>query len=559
VVWATRTGRVIRDPNRAPRHFLIMVEDISVRKQAEQALQENKRQLESALRINQSIMDNSQDVICTIDRNGCFVTINAACEVLFGYSPKELIGRSYVDLILPEDREKTNSGALTRSTAALSDFVNPYVRKDGSVVHVLWSASWSETENIFFCVAHDVTERHYTEQKLREAKEEADRANRAKSEFLSRMSHELRSPLNAILGFGQLLDRQNPTDTQRHRISYILNAGKHLLELINEVLDISRIEAGRLQLSVEPVCIGHAIGEAIDLMRPLASERSIELVVAVEQDQSHVLGDRQRLKQVLLNLLTNAIKYTPKTGRVTVSAAEAAADRLRIVVSDTGPGIAAENLSRLFTPFDRLGAEQSDVQGTGLGLAVSQRLIQAMGGSIGVTSDLGKGSTFWIELPRTNSPLDRMNKADTDVVRKPARPTTLDKRRILYIEDNLSNLTLVQQILEEQGDIDLITAMQGSIGLDLARRHAPEMILLDLHLPDMPGWDVLSQLKADPATRSIPTIVISADATPRQIKRLMSAGATAYLTKPLDVDQFVHALEQNPQSACAPTEPAYES
>jgi CheY-like chemotaxis protein len=325
------------------------------------------------------------------------------------------------------------------------------------------------------------------------------------------------------------------------------------------VLDISRIEAGKLQLSVEPVCIGHAVAEAIDLMRPLASERSIELVVAVEQDQSHVLGDRQRLKQVLLNLLTNGIKYTPKGGRVTVSAAPAEADRLRVVVSDTGPGIAAENLSRLFTPFDRLGAEQSDVQGTGLGLAVSQRLIQAMGGSIGVTSDLGKGSTFWIDLPRTKSPLERVTKSNTKVAQKVPRPAVQDKRRILYIEDNLSNLTLVQQILEEQGDVDLLTAMQGSIGLDLARRHAPELILLDLHLPDMPGWDVLSRLKGDPATRSIPTIVISADATRPQIKRLMSAGATAYLTKPLDVEQFVRVLEKNSHSMCDTTEPSDKS
>jgi PAS domain S-box-containing protein len=556
VVWARRTGRVIRDENGDPRHFLIMIEDISVRKEAEQALHESKRQLEYALQANQSIMDNSQDVICTVDENGRFLTVNAACQDLLGYAPAELIGRFYFDFVYPQDRVRTSEAdTVTRKSGRLTDFVNRYVRKDGSIVHVLWSASWAETEKIFFCVAHDVTERQRAEEKMLEAKEEADRANKAKSEFLSRMSHELRTPLNAILGFSQLLERQKPTEVQRTRIAYIINAGRHLLELINEVLDISRIEAGRMQLSVEPVCVGHALGEAIDLMRTLAADRSIELIASTDgNNSSYVLADRQRFKQVLLNLLTNAIKYTPPGGRVTVSAAPASRDRHRIVVSDTGPGISAENMSRLFTPFDRLGAEQSDVQGTGLGLAVSQRLIQAMGGSIGVNSDAGRGSTFWVELPRTNSPLERAVKPNDDPARKVTISPEEEKRTILYIEDNLSNLTLVQQILDEHADIELMTAMQGSIGLELARRHSPDLILLDLHLPDMPGWEVLAQLRGDQKTCSIPTIVISADATARQIERLMAAGASAYLTKPLDVDQFVRVLDQNGKTTCA-TEP----
>ena len=514
--------------------------------------------LETASHANQLIMDNSQDVICTIDEHGRFLTVNAASENLWGFTPSELVGRQYLDLVYSEDRPKTNQAeAKTRVTGKISDFVNRYVRKDGTLVDVLWSAYWSNADKTFFCVAHDVTDRQKSEKALREAKEEADRANRAKSEFLSRMSHELRTPLNAILGFSQLLERQNPTEKQRGRIGHIVGAGRHLLDLINEVLDISRIEAGRLPVSLEPVGLDDALAEAIDLMRPLAAERSIDLTAPDKIDsQSYVMADRQRFKQVLLNLLTNAVKYTPISGRVTISCGELGKDKLRVVVSDTGAGIPAEKLSRLFTPFDRLGAEQSDVQGTGLGLPLSQRLIHAMGGTIGVSSDAGHGSTFWVELPRAASPLQGISARKKARVFKHNGAAPAKKRKLLYIEDNLSNLTLVEQILDEQPDIELMTAMQGKIGLDLARRHAPDLILLDLHLPDIQGWEVLEQLKASDQTRHIPTIVISADATSRQIERLMSAGALDYLTKPLDMDRFVRALEKNATRTDSSAEPA---
>src|SRR5438105_744951 len=256
---------------------------------------------------------------------------------------------------------------------------------------------------------NDITKRLRDERALEQAKNEADRANQAKSEFLSRMSHELRTPLNAILGFGQLLERQNPTPRQRNRIQHVINAGRHLLGLINEVLDISRIEAGRIQLSIEPVCVSEVIEETLDLIRPLANERHIKLTADVEFDASvHVLADRQRFKQVLINLLTNGVKYTPMAGSVAVSCAANGSEKLQIRVSDTGPGISPDKLERLFTPFDRLGAEQSGIEGTGLGLALSQRLMQAMGGSIGVENAPSAGSVFWVELPRTNSPLEQI-------------------------------------------------------------------------------------------------------------------------------------------------------
>jgi CheY-like chemotaxis protein len=311
------------------------------------------------------------------------------------------------------------------------------------------------------------------------------------------------------------------------------------------VLDISRIEAGRLQLSLEPVCVSEALQETLDLMRPLAAQRGINLSNSSSLDDArHVLADRQRFKQVLLNLVTNAIKYSPLTGSVTLSCNDDAGERLRIAVTDTGAGIPEEKWQRLFVPFDRLGAEQSEVQGTGLGLALSKRLMEAMGGEIGMESAVGKGSTFWVELPCAQCPSARLALTRKTKAVSFGSEAVSNQRTVLYIEDNLSNLTLIEQILAEQPDTKLISAMQGGLGLDLAREHSPDVILLDLHLPDLPGWEVLAQLKAEAATRDIPVIVISADATARQIEHLMDAGAHSYLTKPLDVLEFLRALEK---------------
>jgi CheY-like chemotaxis protein len=317
-----------------------------------------------------------------------------------------------------------------------------------------------------------------------------------------------------------------------------------LLDLINEVLEISRIEAGSLPLSLEPVAVSEALAEAIDLMRPLAAQRALDLTASGLPDPDcYVVADRQRLKQVLLNLLTNAVKYTPTGGRVTLSCALKDDDNLRISVSDTGPGIPADKVSRLFTPFERLGAEQSDIQGTGLGLALCQRLMHAMQGTIGVQSNTGEGSTFWIELPRTEAPpLPAVNKIAGQ--RRLEGPSGSHERTLLYIEDNLSNVTLVEHMLAEKPEMQLLTAMQGTLGIALARQHRPDLILLDLHLPDLAGWEVLRRFKADETTRHIPVIIISADATARQIQRLMDAGASDYLTKPLNVSEFFRVIEE---------------
>jgi PAS domain S-box-containing protein len=489
-----------------------------------------------------------------------FLQVNASFCEMVGYANEELRQRTAEDITFGEDIETGRQLAkslLEGTTRSTGD--KRYVRKNGEVLWVSRTASIIRDDKgapqYFLLMVEDISERKATEKALREAKVEADRANHAKSEFLSRMSHELRTPLNSILGFGQLLDRQSPSEIQRTRVRYILSAGRHLLNLINEVLDISRIEAGNLQLSLEPVCVEEAIAEAVDLMCPLAAERAISLATAASLDTTtYVLADRQRLKQVLLNLLSNAVKYTALQGSVTLSFTESGRNSIRIQVHDTGAGIPVEKLARLFTPFDRLGAEQSTVEGTGLGLALCQRLIQAMHGCIGVNSTLGNGSTFWLELPQAESPFQTL--ATQKMTVTPEKPSTETGRRVLYIEDNFSNVTLVEQMLAERPAIELITAIQGRVGIELARKHLPDLVLLDLHLPDLPGWQVLGQLKADPATRNIPVIVISADATAPQIKRLLSSGARAYLTKPLDLVEFFRAIDQAIYPAEAETEEA---
>ena len=478
--------------------------------------------------------------------NEKFKQVNGRFTEMFGYSAEELSSQTALDVTHPDDLAEAQRlvKAMAEGTERCT-VEKRYLRKNGDT---LWATRTAciirdkdRTPREFLIMVEDITERKRAEAALREAKKEADRANHAKSEFLSRMSHELRTPLNAILGFGQLLERQNPTVQQRARVEHIMSAGRHLLNLINEVLDISRIEAGHLQLSLEPVAVAEVLEEALDLMRPLAADREMELVVGDEfENDLHLLADRQRLKQVLLNLLTNAVKYTAVGGRVAISLERSPSVKTRLIVTDTGAGIATEKLARLFTPFDRLGVEQSGVEGTGLGLALCQRLMHAMGGDIGVQSALGKGSAFWIELPAVESPLSALPRDRRAAADLPAT----EGGKILYIEDNLSNLTLVEQMLAEQPHIELLTAMQGDLGIDLARKHRPDLILLDLHLPDLRGHQVLARLRQDKLTREIPVVVISADATTRQIQRLMAAGARNYLTKPLDIGEFFRVIDE---------------
>ena len=520
--------------------------DITERKQAENELRQNKHELEAAVHTNQLIMDNSRDVICTINAAGNFLTVSAACEALWGYKREELIGRAYIDLVYPDDIPKTDQAATDiMAGRAVSDFENRYVRKDGSLVNVMWSAYWSPADNIMFCVAHDITERAQAASALAAAKAEADRASQAKSEFLSRMSHELRTPLNAILGFAQILQLDAKTNGDQESADQILRAGDHLLELINEVLDISRIEAGRLSISTEPVEVGGVIRECIQLIGPLSEQRHVDLKTSDDEAcEKYVLADRQRLKQVLLNLLSNAVKYNRENGRVAISCEPAEEKTLRLKVRDTGRGMTSQDLERLFSPFERLQADRTSTEGAGLGLALSKRLVELMGGRIGVESAPRKGSLFWIELPQTEAPVQRLEHDGSAGELALREDIDSAEKTLLYIEDNLSNLRLIERIFEKQPRIKLLAAMQGGLGLDLAREHCPDLILLDVNLPDIPGAEVLRRLRGEKRTGDIPVVVVSADATARQIDRLMAAGATDYLVKPIEVKKFLRAVEK---------------
>jgi signal transduction histidine kinase/ActR/RegA family two-component response regulator len=381
--------------------------------------------------------------------------------------------------------------------------------------------------------------------RLQEAKEHSERSDRAKSEFLSRMSHELRTPMNSILGFAQVLQMGGGLPARALEcVDHILKGGRHLLRLIDEVLDIARIESGRLPLSVEPVLVSEAISQTLEMVRPIAESRGIQLSSDTSrQCQQHVMADRQRLHQVLLNLLSNAIKYNQPNGSVHISCQAENKNAVRIKVEDTGFGIASQDQARLFAPFERLAAPQTDVEGTGLGLALSKQLVQAMGGGIGLVSQIGKGSTFWVELPGAEAPVERVRRQDV-LTAQPPDPVP-QSLKVLYIEDNVANVQLIEHVLTFRSHVKLLTAMQGRLGLELAVENRPDLILLDLHLPDLRGDLVLHDLRTDSRTRDIPTIMISADATPGEIRRLREAGATDYLTKPLDVEKLLHILDEH--------------
>lgn len=392
-------------------------------------------------------------------------------------------------------------------------------------------------------------DRKTAEEAMLVAKEAAEKASLAKTEFLSRMSHELRTPMNAILGFAQLMESDDLNVSNQENVDQILKAGWHLLELINDVLDLSRIEAGRMQLNIGDVDLSQLALECIDLVLPLAAKRDIRIekeVCGEGGNESHiVLADRTRLKQILLNLLSNAVKYNVEGGKVTIGCTPTVQGMLRVTVSDTGQGMTPGQLVMLFAPFTRLDADKTDVEGTGIGLAISKRLAELMGGSIGVESDVGKGSVFWFELPISMNPVaasanvGMFSDTDSEKIESAAGK----KATVLCIEDNPANMKLISQIMETRlPQISFLSAYSGSGGLELAKIFKPDIILLDINLPDMSGIVVLAALQSRAETRDIPVLAVSADATPANIQAALEAGFRHYLTKPLDVNAFVNAV-----------------
>ncbi|MBA3962357.1 MAG: PAS domain S-box protein [Chthoniobacterales bacterium] len=532
---------------------LAMVTDITERKEAEEQLRQaalENSQLASA------ISNLSSGVVITDPRlpDNPMIFANPAFYSLTGYAPEEVLGRNCRFLQGPKTDSAMNAEmreAIKAGRAFSGDVLN--YRKGSStfwneitITPVFDSAG---TLVNFVGLQADITERRETAIALEEAKAEAERANAAKSDFLSRMSHELRTPLNAILGFGQLAELDAQTADERENAEQIQSAGAHLLQLINEILDLASIEAGRTHLSIKPVPLRLALNSALALVRPMATRRKVEVAEFV-CDQ-YVFADEQRLQQVLLNLLSNAIKYNKDGGAVTLTCEGTSRGFVRLEVKDTGLGIDAAELPSLFQPFKRLHTEEDKIEGIGLGLAISQGLMKAMGGMIGAESERGRGSVFWIELPAAHS----LPNEESEV----ARPALSDQqsainnpKTLLYIEDSSSNLKLVERIIIHRPGLRMITAQQGRIGLELARHNRPDVILLDLHLPDMNGDQVLTWLRSDPQTATIPVVMLSADATGGQIERLKELGACAYITKPFQVQELLRVLDETLAQEGAP-------
>jgi signal transduction histidine kinase len=379
---------------------------------------------------------------------------------------------------------------------------------------------------------------------LESAKTAAEKANLAKSDFLSSMSHELRSPLNAILGFAQLMESDSPPPslTQQESVNQILQAGWHLLKLINEILDLAKIESGKLSLSPESLPVAEIMHQCQAMIEAQAQKRGISMTFPIFDIPYFVHADRTRVKQVLMNLLSNAIKYNNARGMVVVECFASAPERIRISVKDTGEGLPPEKLTQLFQPFNRLGQEIGVEEGTGIGLVVAKQLVELMGGVIGAESTVGVGSVFWIELIADVAPPSAVKEEETTAGVQPPVQHGARVRILLYIEDNLANLKLVEQLIARRPDLRLLTAVNGLLGLELARTAQPEMILMDINLPDISGIEALKILRADPATAHIPVVAVSANAMARDIESGLAAGFFSYITKPIIVKEFMEVV-----------------
>jgi CheY-like chemotaxis protein len=382
------------------------------------------------------------------------------------------------------------------------------------------------------------------EAELTNAKSAAEKANLAKSDFLSSMSHELRTPLNAILGFAQLMESDSPlpTPSQKESIAQILQAGWYLMELINEILDLAMIESGRLSWSLEPMALTEVMLECQTMIEPQAQKRGVRITFPMIDSPCFIKGDRTRVKQVLINLLSNAIKYNQTGGSVVVECGACGPQRIRISVRDTGAGLSPEKLAQLFQPFNRLGQEASGEEGTGIGLMVTKRLVELMGGAIGVASTVGEGSVFWIELVVAAAPQLAAGEVEVVVASQPQIQNAA-LRTLLYVEDNPANLQLVEQIVARRPDMRLLSARNGTLGIELARASQPDVILMDINLPGMSGIKAMQILRADATTAHIPVVALSANAIPRDIERGLEAGFFRYLTKPIRVNEFMETLD----------------
>ena len=516
--------------------------------------------------LQNAILTSANFSIIATDEKGIIQLFNVGAERMLGYKAAEVVNRiSPSDIHDPQEvmaRAKALSLELAtpiapgfealafKASRGIEDsYELTYIRKDGGRFPAVVSITalrddYGELIG-YLLIGADNSVRKRAESDLNEAMAAAEKANLAKSDFLSGMSHELRTPLNAILGFAQLFETGSPlpTPSQKRNIDQILKAGWYLLELINEILDLALIESGKLTLSAEPVSLAEVMVECRAMIEPQAQKRGIGMTFPRFDAPCFVKADRTRVKQVLINLLFNAIKYNKPQGGVTVECRQSPPDSIRISVRDTGAGLAPEQLAQLFQPFNRLGKEAGAEEGTGIGLMMSKRLVGLMGGAIGAQSTVGVGSEFWVELKLTSTPQLGVLEAEHAALAPPRIPKGAPLRTLLYVEDNPANLELVEQLIARRPDLRLLSAADGNLGVEFARVYQPEVILMDINLPGISGIEALKILRADPSTARIPIIALSANAVPRDIQKGLEAGFFNYLTKPIIVNQFMDALD----------------
>lgn len=525
------------------------------------AAQEKLRKSEEKFR---SIVQSTAEGYWLIDpESKQTLEVNDALCAMLGYAPEEMLGKRPVEFCDEANAQIFREQTAKISTTAHRSYDITLKHKDGHDVPSYFSATTLHDDDgaptTAYAFVTDMSEQKRIQCELEKAVVEVEKASRAKTEFLSSMSHELRTPMNAVLGFAQLL-QMNPQvplhPRQADSVEQILKAGNHLLELINEILDLSRIESGRINLSLEDIDPREVVEECLTYIQPLAAKRSIAVdadIPAAHEFTIHT--DRTRFKQVLLNLLSNAVKYNVEKGQVTLSIRTGGAGFVEFSVADTGPGIPEDKQEAIFEPFSRLGAETTDIEGTGIGLTISRKLAKLMGGELNFESVLGQGSKFWIDLPgsaRSGGAL--LATGDTD---KSFPELAGDGHTVLYVEDNPDNLTLMEHVVSMLDGVELISAHTGELGLEMAEIHRPGVILMDINLPGINGIEALNRLRARDETRFIPVIAISADAMPADIKRGLDAGFDAYLTKPINLVEVVDHLKRALEGELGPKVPVH--
>jgi PAS domain S-box-containing protein len=545
----------LRDPQNMIIGYLLIGTDNTARKQVEAEQKKLDQRLRDQQFYTRSLIESNIDALMTTDPAGIISDVNKQMEALTGCTRDELIGAPFKNFFTdPERAEAAIKRVLGENK--VTNYELTARARDGKETVVSYNATtfYDRDRNLqgVFAAARDVTERKLLDLALQQnnielerAKFAAEKANLAKSDFLSSMSHELRTPLNAILGFAQLMESGSPPPTipQKRSIDQIMQAGWYLLELINEILDLALIESGKLSLSPEPIALAEVMHECRAMVEPQARKRDIGVSFPELDAPYFVNADRTRVKQVLINLLTNAIKYNKTGGAVTVTCVAGAAGRLRIRVEDTGAGLPPEKVEQLFQPFNRLGQEANAEEGTGIGLVVCKRLVEMMGGAIGMESTVGAGSVFWVELNLTTALEQAAIARSPALVPPSAVRADMRQYTLLYIEDNSANLMLVEDLIARRPNIRLLTEKNGTRGIETARAFLPDVILMDINLPDMSGLEALRILAEEFPTAHIPVIALSANAMPRDIEKGLAAGFFRYLTKPIRVTAFMDTLD----------------